>query len=246
MSGWQLIDNSAQAYERYLVPAIFTPFADELVEPVQRGARVLDVGCGTGIVARCAAARGAQVTGVDLNAQMLEVARAVAPAIEWFEADAAKLPVPDGSFDHVFCQQGLQFFADPKAAVRAMRRALDPGGQLVVSVWRPSPIYERFAGVLDAEAAAVMRSPFAGPDGDALRALLDGDAHIRIAIKTVRFPTPGEMLRQEIASSPMSVVVDDALDAAFAAATRPYSDDDGIVFPLETTVATASVRRHAK
>ena len=166
MSGWQLVDNSAQAYERYLVPAIFTAFAEELVEPVQPGTRVLDVACGTGIVGRCADARGARVTGVDLNAQMLDVARTEAPDIEWIEADAAALPLPDGSFDHVLCQQGLQFFADPAAAVEEMLRVRAPGGRLTVSVWRPSTIYERAAGVLDPEAAAVMRSPFAGPDGD--------------------------------------------------------------------------------
>jgi SAM-dependent methyltransferase len=171
MSGWQLVDNSAHAYERHLVPAIMAPFADELAEPVSPGERVLDVACGTGIVARRAAARGADATGVDLNAQMLEVARAAEPAIEWIEADAADLPLPDNTFDRVFCHQGLQFFADPSAAIREMRRVLAPGGRLAVSVWRPSHVYERLAALLDAESAAIMRSPFAGPDAEALRAL---------------------------------------------------------------------------
>jgi hypothetical protein len=121
-----------------------------------------------------------------------------------------------------------------------MRRVLAPGGRLAVSVWRPSPVFERFAGVLDPDAAAIMRSPFAGPDGEALRALLGGAAHVRIDIEVVRFPSAEEMLRREVASSPMSVGVDDALLAAFAEAVRPYTDDDGVAFALETSVATVS------
>jgi SAM-dependent methyltransferase len=240
MSGWQLVDNSAQAYERYLVPAIFAAFADELVEDVTAGTRVLDVGCGTGIVARRAAARGATVVGVDLNAQMLAVARTADPAIEWIVADAGDLPLGDGAFDRVFCHQGLQFFPDPAAAVREMRRVLAPGGTLTVSVWRAiefNPVYATLADLLGPDDAAIMRSPFAGPGADELRALVDGE--VRIAIKPVRFPSAAELLRHEVASSPMSLTVDDALEQAFAAAIRDRTDDDGVVFPMETHVVRA-------
>ena len=235
MSGWQLVDNSAQAYERYLVPAIFTAFADELVEDVTPGTRVLDVACGTGIVARRAAARGATVVGVDLNPGMLDVARSAEPGIEWIEADATALPPADDAFDMVICQQGLQFMADPAAAVAEMRRVLAPGGRLTISLWRPCEVYEILAGLLDAENAAFMRSPFAG--GAELRALVGG--HVRIEIKPVRFPSVAELLRQEDASSPMSLMVDDALEKAFAAAIRDRIDDDGVVFAMETFVMTA-------
>jgi len=240
MSGWQLVDNSAQAYERYLVPVVLGPFADDLVESVRPGDRVLDVACGTGIVARRAAARGATAVGVDLNAQMLEVASAAEPMIEWIAADAAELPLPDGAFDCVFCQQGLQFMPDPAASVREMARVLAPQGTMTLSVFRPiefSPGYAILAGLLDPEAAVIMRSPFAGPDADQLRALTGGE--IRIAIKSVRFPSAAELLRQEVASSPMSPTVDTALEEAFAAAVRHYTDDDGVVFPMETHVVRA-------
>ena len=235
MSGWQLVDNSAQAYERYLVTAVMAAFADDLVEIVRPGDRVLDVACGTGIVARRAAARGAEVVGADLNGQMLAVASAAEPAIEWLEADAADLPFPDGAFDVVLCQQGLQFMPDPAAAVAEMRRVLAPGGRLAVSVWRPCAAYEILAGVLDEENAAVAHSPFAR--GAEVCALVGG--HVRIAIKPVRFASPEEMLRQEVASSPMSLTVDDALVEAFTAAIRDRIDDDGVVFPIETYVVTA-------
>ena len=235
MSGWQLIDNGAEAYERYLVPAVMARFADDLVESVGPGDRVLDVACGTGIVARRAAARGATVVGVDVNAQMLDVARAADPAVEWIEADATALPLADDAFDVVLCQQGLQFMPDPAAALAEMRRVLAPGGRLTVSVWRPSETYETLAGLLDAENAAIARSPFGR--GEAIRALVAGD--VRIAIKPVRFPSAAELLRQEVASSPMSLTVDAELEEAFAAAIRDRTDDAGVVFPLETYVMTA-------
>jgi SAM-dependent methyltransferase len=235
MSGWQLVDSSAEAYERWLVPPIFTPFADDLVADVRPGSRVLDVACGTGIVARRAAAHGAAVVGVDVNEQMLGVAREIAPEIRWLEADAADLPLPDAAFDWVFCQQGLQFMTDPAAAVAEMRRVLAPGGRLTVSVWRPCDAYERLAGLLDAESAAIMRSPFAR--GDEICASVGG--RVNVSTKTVRFPSSDELLWREVASSPMSVTVDGALQTAFATAIRPYTDDDGVAFPMETYVVTA-------
>ena len=148
--------------------------------------------------------------------------------------------MPDDSVDCVLCQQGLQFMPDPAAAVREMARVLAPQGTMTLSVFRPiefSPAYAILAGLLDPEAAAIMRSPFAGPDADQLRALTGGE--VRIAIKPVRFPSAAELLRQEVASSPMSPTVDTALEDAFAEAMRHYTDDDGVVFPMETHVVRA-------
>ena len=92
--GWQLEESSAEAYERYLVPLLFAPGAQYLVELAapELGERVLDVACGTGIVARCAVPRvgsGGKVVGVDINEGMLEVARKVSAEtrlpIEWHQ-----------------------------------------------------------------------------------------------------------------------------------------------------------------
>jgi SAM-dependent methyltransferase len=113
---WRLEADTSEAYERYLVPALFASWAERLLDlvAVGPGERVLDVACGTGIVARRAAARvgeGGAVTGLDRNPAMLEVARAAAievgPPIDWRAGDAARLPFPDGVFDVVTCQQGL-------------------------------------------------------------------------------------------------------------------------------------------
>lgn len=108
---------------------------------LQPGERVVDGACGTGVVSRLAAERvGAtgSVVGVDVNPAMLGVARS-APAppgasIDWREANAEALPLPDASFDVVLCQLGLMFVADRSAALREIRRVLAPGGRVAITV----------------------------------------------------------------------------------------------------------------
>ncbi len=125
------------------------------------GDRVLDVACGTGIVARTAAdrvgARG-RVTGLDLNEAMLAVARRVRPDLDWRQGDAVALPFPDGAFDVVLCQSGLMFVPDHTAALREMGRVVTAEGTVGVQVWSAP---ERQTGFLPL-AEAVARH--AGPD----------------------------------------------------------------------------------
>lgn len=120
-SHWQVSGDAAERYEANLVPVVFVPWAKDLLAraKLRPGEGVLDVACGTGIVARMATVHvgpGGRVTGADLNPGTLKVARARAvgtgAAIEWREADAGDLPFAGRSFDTVFCQQGLQFFRD--------------------------------------------------------------------------------------------------------------------------------------
>jgi SAM-dependent methyltransferase len=264
--GWQLVGTSAEAYERYLVPALFAASAERLLDQagLKLGDRVLDVACGTGVVARAAArstgARG-KVVGLDLNPDMLEVARRVGagirPAIEWQQGNAAELPFPDGAFDAVVCQQGLQFFTDRPKAFREMHRVLAPGGRLALSVCRPieySPAYPPLAAALERhlgpEAGAMMRSPFLPWGREPLRTALREagfqDPRVRIAVAEVRYPSPEELVRQEAASSPLagplsasSPDVRAALVRDVSAALRDRVDDDGVVSPLETFVVTA-------
>jgi len=264
--GWQLEANSAEAYERYLVPAMMARWADQLVDLAApaAGARVLDVGCGTGIVARRAAARvgpGARVTGLDLNDGMLAVARAAAaairPPIEWRQGSATALPFPDQSFDVVLCQQMLQFASDPSAALREMHRVLAPGGRAAVTVCRPiahNPHYATMAEALGRhsgpEAEAMMRSPFPAWSADDLRALFAGAAfrgvRVRIDAGGVRYPSAEEFLRREAASSPLagpigtlSADARHALIRDLEMALRDRLDDEGIVLPLEAYLVLA-------
>ena len=176
-AAWQLEADSAEAYERYLVPAVMARWAEALVEraALRPGGRVLDVGCGTGTVARTAAARlgkDGRLTGIDLNEGMLVRARMVSsgvrPSIEWRQGNATALPFPDGAFDVVLSQQMLQFVPDRGAALREMRRVLDSGGRAAVAVCRPierSPGYPPLAEALrrhvgpEAEAICARPSP---------------------------------------------------------------------------------------
>src|SRR5215471_16158765 len=127
-AGWQLEGrSSAELYELYLVPRVTLPWALDLVERVglRSGDRVLDVACGTGVVARVAAAvvgAGGRVAALDVNSGMLAVGRSsprpTGAAIEWYEASALALPFGEGEFEVVLCQLGLQFIPDRVGALR--------------------------------------------------------------------------------------------------------------------------------
>jgi ubiquinone/menaquinone biosynthesis C-methylase UbiE len=123
--------------------AYTTPAAARLVEfaSVQRGQKVLDVACGTGVVAVTAARAGAQVKALDLSPVLLERARWNADTagveIEFTEGDAEVLPYPDASFDAVLSQYGHMFAPRPEVVVAEMLRVLRPGGHIAFSTWPP-------------------------------------------------------------------------------------------------------------
>jgi SAM-dependent methyltransferase len=266
--GWQLSGSSSDAYEELLVPAIFAPWGADLVglADLRAGERVLDVACGTGIVARRAVGTvgpGGAVTAVDVNPAMLTTARRSAPSapgpqpvIDWHEADAGGLPFPDGSFDVVLCQQGLQFFGDQAAATQEMRRVLARPGRMLVAVWRGLDENRPFA--LFAEAIArhsptagdMMRAPFGLGDRERLRAPLAraGFTTVRITVRALicRFPSPEELLRREMLSSPLAGPLGELAPAAMDAliadvdeTLQPYVDDDGLAMTMECHTAIA-------
>jgi SAM-dependent methyltransferase len=120
-----------------------TPTAARLVAHagIRPGQRVLDVACGTGVVAVTAARRGAVVTGLDLTPELLAVARDNARiagvAIDWHEGDVEALPFSDATFDVVVSQYGHMFAPRPEVAVSEMLRVLKPGGTIAFSTWPP-------------------------------------------------------------------------------------------------------------
>jgi ubiquinone/menaquinone biosynthesis C-methylase UbiE len=115
---------AAESYERQRVPAIFGPMAEATLDAVSlpQARTVLDVACGTGVMARAVGRRltaPARIVGCDLNPAMIEVARAHTPdgphRHEWHAAPADAMPLEDGEVDLAFCQHGLQFFPDKPA-----------------------------------------------------------------------------------------------------------------------------------
>ena len=263
---WRLEGTSAEAYERYLVPMMFAPWAEQLVESaaVRVGERVLDVACGTGIVARYAATRvgpKGTVVGMDLNEGMLKAAREAASrmgsGVEWRAASASEIPYDDGAFDVVFCQQALQYFQDRLQAIREMRRVLGREGRLAISVWRPiqhNPGYVVLADALERsagpEVAATIRATFPSWSVTDLRATMEeagfNRVHITVGIGSMRYPSAHEFLRREAASSPLgtAIVTMDAsvrqkVVADIHGGLQDYVDDDGLVFPMETYLVLA-------
>ncbi len=265
-AGWQLDLEGARAYEDNLVAVAMDPWARDLVAAAAPapGSRVLDVGCGTAIVLRHAAAAvgpdGALV-GVDVNPSMLAVAREVTadlePAPTFHEAVADDLPLGDGSVDALLCQHMLQFATDPAVTLAEMRRVLRAGGRLAIATCASlprQPGYTVLVGVVEdhlgPDAARVLASPYAWGDLDRMReGVADAgfDAvHGRRAITPFRFPSPTAFLAAESSSSPLGDLtstlppdVREPLLADLGRALAVHGDDDGIVFPFETVVVTA-------
>jgi SAM-dependent methyltransferase len=223
--------NPAETYERYMVPALFAPAAEHLlaVARLRPGERVLDVGTGTGIVARLAAPNvgpTGSVAGLDASSAMLSVARAMAAkeglTIDWDEGQAEALPYPDECFDQVLSQFALMFFADRHTALAEMRRVLVPGRRMALSVFagiERHPFYmaldEAIARQLGSSAVGAI---FALGDADALSDALVQVGLREVAIEpfsiTARFPNPDGFLAGEIDVDTAAIPAMQGLDPA--------------------------------
>lgn len=259
--------SGAEIYERYRVPSDFEPLARLFLKHVEvkPGQRVLDVACGTGIVARLVAAQvgpSGHVTGLDFNAGMLAVARAHAPRsgapVEWREGDAEALPFADESFDVVLCQQGLQFFPDRPAALREMQRVLAAGGQLGVCAWNSvernpysAAVTSALARHVNQKAAEKSLVAYALGDANGLRKLIAEAGFRAVEVRADEFRRrmgpPEESIPLTLASSgvvgsivaPLPVEVRNALVADITAALQPYRDEQGLTIPRRTLIALA-------
>lgn len=179
----QVTTDAADYYEKYFVPALFKERTGPLLDiaEVSAGQIVLDVGCGTGILARDAwkrMERSGGVTGIDRNEGMIAAAGRVEPAIEWRVGLAESLPFADASFDRVVSQFALMFFEDRQKALCEMWRVTRPGGRLTVAVWDSLENTPGYAAMVDLHArlfgeqvANELRTPYSLGDEKALRVL---------------------------------------------------------------------------
>ena len=214
-----------------MVPALFAPWASQLVQRAnpQPGERVLDLACGTGVVARLAApllgSKGA-VTAIDLSPTMLSVGRAAAEGegldIEWRQGRAEQLPFADCSFDLVLCQFALMFFADRATALSEAYRILTDDGRLCLNVWQAldrHPFYETLHHVIQRRLGmSTIRDIFALGDEDELCGLLTNAGFRCVEIEavsiTARFPNPEGFLAGEIDLDTAAIPSMQALDVA--------------------------------
>lgn len=147
-------EDMSAAYDEYLVPAVFRPYADELASRVarHRPGVVLELAAGTGVLTQTMRARlpGTRITATDLNLAMVEVGSANVPSATWRQADAVQLPFGDASVDLVACQFGVMFFPDRPAAYAEVARVLRPGGYFVFNCWGPLATHDVEAAVMAA------------------------------------------------------------------------------------------------
>jgi SAM-dependent methyltransferase len=205
---------AAKAYEEFFVPALFGEWAPRVAAAarIRTGDHVLDVACGTGVLAREAASQvgpSGFVAGVDTSPGMLAVARTVAPRIEWREDKAEALPYPDQRFDAVVSQFGLMFFSDRRRALTEMQRVLKRGGRLAVAVWASldsSPAYAAEVDLLEhmagRAAADAVRVPFVLGDTNQLTQLVASAGIDKVAVATqrgmARFPSIRFMVEADL------------------------------------------------
>lgn len=261
--------NPAEGYEGYMVPTLFGPWATNLIQAAdpRPGERVLDVGCGTGIVARQVASQlgaAGAITGLDLNPNMLAVARAAAARegvaiIEWHEGSAEQLPFPESSFDLVLCQFALMLFANKAAALTEMRRVATKSGRVLVSVWQGldrHPFYQTLHNVIQQRLGmSALQDIFALGDADELRALAMEAGFRRVEVEaismTVRFPNPDGFLAGEIDVDTAAIpsmqhldaqarqVIVAAISADMELPLKEITHDDHVVIPFHANMVKA-------
>ncbi len=243
----------AETYDSYLVPAIFEPWSRDLIKRalVWKGDRVLDVACGTGVVACRIAGTGAKVTGLDTDASRLEVARKRAfeesVSVTWREGSGEALPFREPAFELVTCQQGLQFMTDRAKATREMRRVLLPGGRAVLSCWLPISEQGAYAAI-DGVASKHLTEPreASSPiDHATLNKLLLDAKFFAIQIETmtrqVRIPDPAQFaalsLEWIIGAPPSAAVLAEGVEALTL-----FVVGDVLEFKMSSLVAVARVK----
>ena len=255
------VRSPAEVYDEFFVPALFQQWGKVIAEAagMRPGERVLDVACGTGVLACAASERvgpSGAVVGLDVNPEMLGVARAKSDRVEWKNARAESLPVPDASFDRVVSQFGLMFFEDRPAALREMMRVLGAGGRLAIAVCDAldhSPGYAVLAELLHRlfghQVADAFRAPFVLGDTKQLLSLC-ATADIRNAQVvrfdgTVRFKSIQSLVSTERACvwTLGGLLDEDQFDRLLEASEeslRPFATADGTVsFVMPALVITA-------
>lgn len=259
---WGISGNWAEVYQACFVPTIIAPWVSRTtaLAKLQPGERVLDVACGTGVVAHHAAqlvGPTGHVVGLDLSPEALSVARQErgrrdAAAIEWREGPADALPFENGSFDVVFCQLGLMFFPDRVAALKEMCRVLIPHGRIALMTWGPqdknlgnAAMAQAWRERVSAEQAAKLNPPHSLADPAEVRRLLQEAGFAQAAAQTeagrAHFSSPQALVCGYGALSGLAAdaALRDTLCADVTRLLQPFCHTGELDYPTEAILAFA-------
>ena len=245
----QIARSAADVYQEFFVPALFAPWAGPVADAAGlcAGQSVLDVACGTGVLAREARQRvgvGGEVVGLDCNDGMLAVAERHAGDIRWQQGLAESLPFEDASFDAVISQFGLMFFEDREAALKEMWRVLKPGGRMAVAVWdrlENAPGYAHMTALLSRlfgnTVADALRAPYVLGDPERVKRLFAnagiGDVKIATRNGDATFPSIESWVHTDVKGWTLADLIDDAqYRTLLETAERelaPFTNHEGIV-----------------
>ena len=205
---------AGRGYEKLFVPALFAPWTKHLIEGagVREGSHVLDIACGTGVLARDALSRtgsAGRVVGVDSAPGMIGAAKELEADVDWMLGSAEALALEDAAFDCVLSQFGMMFFQDREKAAREMFRVLKPGGGLAIAVWNSvdeNPAYGDIIAVLQEKvgtaAADALRLPYTLGNHGEVTALLEsagfGNINVETKVESARFPSSRHMVEAEL------------------------------------------------
>jgi ubiquinone/menaquinone biosynthesis C-methylase UbiE len=254
----QVSRSAAEVYEEFFVPALFAQWAERIVEAVHPvdGDRFLDIGTGTGVVARLALRRvgAGSVVAVDPNEGMLAVAARLAPALEIRRGTAEDLPCSDGDFDCVTCQFAMMFFDDPVRAIAEMARVTRPGGRVASATWArvsESPGYaamvDLLADIIGDWAANALRVPFKIGTHERLEELLRtsfDDVAVEHLHGEAHFASLDEWMHTDIRGWTLADHVDDdqyarLLDGARTRLAEFVGSDGSVRFAMPALIGTA-------
>ena len=254
----KLIRSAAETYEQFFVPALFQEWPTRVLDAaaVASSDRVLDVACGTGVLAREAAERTETVVGIDLNEDMLAVARRKTPNVQWRQGNAEALPFEDDNFDAVVSQFGLMFFENKITAISEMLRVLRPGGRLAVATWDSIDHAPGYAAMKDLavqlfgeELVSGFDAPFILGDRKTLCSIFEeaGVSNPQISTQegTARYPSIQDWVYTDIKGWTLAGVLDDdqfdlLLREAKSTLSRFVRPDGSVAFTAPAHIVCAT------
>jgi ubiquinone/menaquinone biosynthesis C-methylase UbiE len=253
------------AYDRYLGPLLFQPYAEDLAARLQpeEYSSVLELACGTGILTRALRTKlpsTVKLIATDLNEPMFRNAAAKfaeSEAVQWLQADACSLPFGDGMFDAVVCQFGIMFVPDKALCAREARRVLKPGGLFLFNVWDAMEhnqlgqvTHQTITSYFEKDPPAFYEVPFGYHDRDEIKRVLEEagfrEVHTEVVAKVSGRSRAEDAAIGLVQGNPVAVAITErdpsllqVITHAVAGAIKNRFGESNIRVPMRAIVAQA-------